>query len=147
MARRSGGCAVTAARLRCPAVTSALPREDPRHALGRRGEQLALEHLQRLGYELVARNHRTRFGEIDLVVRDGRTLVFAEVKTRRASRPGAVWESLGERKRRKVRDMARAYLHETGGRPWADELRFDAIGIEIDARGALVRLEHIEAAF
>lgn len=128
-------------------MTSALPREDPRHALGRRGEQLALEHLQRLGYELVARNHRTRFGEIDLVVRDERTLVFAEVKTRRAARPGAAWESLGERKRRQVRDMARAYLHETGERPWADELRFDAIGIVIDARGALVRLEHVEAAF
>jgi putative endonuclease len=128
-------------------VTSALPHEDPRHALGRRGEQLALEHLERLGCELVARNHRTRFGEIDLVVRDERTLVFAEVKTRRASRPGAVWESLGERKRRQVRDMARAYLHESGARPWADELRFDAIGIEIDGRGVLVRLEHIRAAF
>lgn len=115
--------------------------------LGRHGEQLALEHLKRLGYEPVARNHRTRFGEIDLVVRDERTLVFVEVKTRRASRSGAVWDALGPRKRRQVRQMARAYLHETGTRPWADELRFDAIGVAIDGRGALVRLDHVEDAF
>lgn len=128
-------------------MTSPLPRSDPRHALGRQGEQLALEHLQRLGCELVARNHRTRFGEIDLVVRDERALVFVEVKTRRASRAGAVWDALGPRKRRQVRDMARAYLHETGARPWADVVRFDAIGVVIDGRGALVRLEHVEDAF
>ena len=95
----------------------------------------------------MARNHRTRFGEIDLIVRNERALVFVEVKTRRASRPGAVWDSLGPRKRRQVRDMARAYLHETGTRPWTDELRFDAIGVAIDGHGALVRLDHLEDAF
>src|SRR5882672_4787710 len=61
---------------------------DPRQALGRLGEQLALEHLERLGYSLVARNHRTRFGELDLIVTDGRALVFAEVKTRRGRHAG-----------------------------------------------------------
>src|ERR1700724_2656332 len=64
-------------------------RVDPRRALGRRGEQLAADHLGRLGFAPVARNERTRYGEIDLIVFDGRTLVFAEVKTRRAdARPG-----------------------------------------------------------
>jgi putative endonuclease len=120
---------------------------DPRHVLGRRGEQCALEHLQRLGCVLVARNHRTRFGEIDLVVQDEQALVFVEVKTRRALRPGAVWEALDERKRRQVRQMARAFLHETRARPAAGEIRFDAIGVVIDARGGLVRLDHLEAAF
>ena len=70
---------------------------DPRHVLGRLGEQCALEHLQRLDYTLVARNHRTRFGEIDLIVRGERALVFVEVKTRRARRPDAIWDALDER--------------------------------------------------
>ncbi len=90
---------------------------DARQHLGRLGEQLALEHLERLGYELVARNHRTRFGELDLVVSDGRTLVFVEVKARRADRPGRPWESLHPRKRDQVRRMAAAFLAENGDRP------------------------------
>jgi putative endonuclease len=120
---------------------------DPRHVLGRLGEQLALEHLQRLGFALVARNHRTRYGELDLVVHDGRTLVFAEVKTRRATRGAVPWDALDERKQRQVRDMARAFLAEVPDRPPASEIRFDAVGVVIDPRGRLVRLDHLEAAF
>jgi putative endonuclease len=120
---------------------------DPRHTLGRQGEQHALDHLRRLGYELVEANHRTRFGEIDLVMRDDGALVFVEVKSRRAQRPAAVWDALDERKRRQVRRMARAYLHEQGDRPMAASIRFDAVGVVLDARGALVRLDHLEAAF
>jgi putative endonuclease len=121
---------------------------DARQQLGRVGEDLALAHLERLGYELVVRNHRTRWGEIDLVVHDGSTLVFAEVKTRRASGSGrGPWEALHERKRTQVRRMAAAFLTEVRGRPHATELRFDAIGVVIDARGRLVRLDHVEGAF
>ncbi len=120
---------------------------DPRHVLGRRGEQCALEHLERLGYTLVARNHRTRFGEIDLVVRGESALVFVEVKTRRATRPGAAWDALDDRKRRQVRQMARAFLHDEAPRPAAAEIRFDAVGVVLDARGELVRLDHLEGAF
>jgi putative endonuclease len=121
---------------------------DPRQHLGRTGEDLALAHLERLGYELVVRNHRTRWGEIDLVVHDGRTLVFAEVKTRRATGSGrGPWEALHERKRTQVRRMAAAYLAEVRDRPRASELRFDAIGVVIDPHGRLVRLDHLEAAF
>ena len=57
---------------------------DVRHTAGRRGEDLAAEHLERLGFQVLARNHRTRFGELDLVAYDGETLVFAEVKPRRS---------------------------------------------------------------
>ena len=119
---------------------------DLRHRLGRRGEQLAAEHLERLGYAILARNHRTRFGEIDVIAHDGHTLVICEVKTRRAG-PGSPWDALGEAKRRQVRAMAVAYLAETAGRPAAPQLRFDAIGVVIDAHGALVRLDHLEGAF
>lgn len=120
---------------------------DPRHTLGRQGEAIALAHLRRLGYELVAANHRTRFGELDLVMRDGTALVFVEVKSRRAQRPDAVWDALDDRKRRQVRRMARAYLHEHDDRPTAGAIRFDAVGVVLDARGELLRLDHLEAAF
>ena len=119
---------------------------DLRQHLGRIGEDLALAHLERLGYALVARNHRTRYGELDLVVFDGTTLVFVEVKTRRATGRGP-WEALHERKRKQVRRMAAAFLLEVTDRPHSPDLRFDAIGVVIDARGKLVRLDHLEAAF
>jgi putative endonuclease len=120
---------------------------DLRQHLGRLGEQLALEHLERLGYTLVARNHRTRFGELDLVVADAQALVFVEVKTRRASRPGRAWESLHAAKRTQVRRIAASFLAEVPDRPSRDELRFDAIGVTIDAQGRLVALDHLEGAF
>jgi putative endonuclease len=118
---------------------------DLRQQLGRLGERLAAEHLQRLGYAIVARNHRTRFGEIDLIASDGTTLVFCEVKTRRGR--ASPWDALHESKRAQVRRMASAWLAETQDRPHAAQLRFDAIGIGIDARGRLTRLDHVEDAF
>jgi putative endonuclease len=118
---------------------------DPRHRLGRIGEQLAAEHLERLGYEIVARNHRTRYGEIDLVAADSRTLVIVEVKTRRGA--GSPWDALDERKRRQVRRMGFAYLNDVADRPRRTNLRFDAIGITIDAAGRLAALDHLEGAF
>ena len=118
---------------------------DPRHALGRSAEQLAADHLARLGYTIVARNHRTRFGEIDLIAADGSTLVFAEVKARRGA--GRPWDSLHERKQKQVRKMAAAYLAEVSDRPRSYELRFDAIGVTVDTQGLLLRLDHVEGAF
>src|SRR3954465_13386497 len=121
---------------------------NPRQHLGRTGEDLALAHLERLGYELVARNHRTRWGEIDLVVHDGATLVFVEVKTRRESGSGrGPWEALHERKRAQVRRIAAAFLADVQDRPRSTDLRFDAIGVVIDPRGRLVRLHPPRGAF
>lgn len=120
--------------------------DDPRHRLGRTGEQLAAAHLERRGFHILARNHRTRFGELDLIAYDGRVLVFAEVKTRRAG-SGSPWDALDATKCRQVRRMARAWLSETPERPSSAELRFDAIGVVVDGRGRLVRLDHLEAAF
>lgn len=118
---------------------------DVRHARGRRGEEVAAAHLERLGYEILARNHRTRWGELDLVAFDGQTIVFVEVKTRRAG--GEPWEALHAGKRKQVRLMAAAWLATARDRPWGAQLRFDAIGVVLDGDGALVRLDHEEAAF
>jgi putative endonuclease len=117
-------------------------------ALGSRGEALAAAHFERLGYRVLARNHRTRFGELDLVLADEAedTIVFVEVKTRRLG-SGPPWESLHDAKRSQVRTMAAAWLSEVRDRPWAAELRFDAVGVTLDRRGELVRLDHLEAAF
>jgi putative endonuclease len=119
--------------------------DDPRHHLGRAGEDLAGEHLERLGYEIVARNHRTRYGELDLVARDGDALVFVEVKTRRGR--GRPWDALDDRKQRQVRRMASAFLAEVADRPRTTALRFDAIGVTLDRDGRLTALDHLEAAF
>jgi putative endonuclease len=120
--------------------------EDVRHTRGRRGEDLAAAHFRRLGFEILARNHRTRFGELDLVAYDGSTLVFAEVKTRVCGEREP-WESLHERKRSQVRRMAIAWLTEPGVRPYSAQLRFDGVAILLDGAGELVRLDHMEAAF
>lgn len=119
---------------------------DLRQRLGRRGERLAAEHFERLGYDVLERNYRSRWGELDLVVGDRRTIVFCEVKTRRLG-SGAPFEGLGPTKRRQVRRMAAEWLIERPERPFAAELRFDAVGVTIDAHDRFVRLDHEEAAF
>jgi putative endonuclease len=121
---------------------------DLRSELGRLGEQLAADHMIRRGFRIVERNYRTRWGELDIVAYDGRTLAFCEVKTRRLSTPDRdPLESVHTRKRSKVRKMAGSWLIERTDRPYADNVRFDAIGVTLDPSGRLVRLEHLEGAF
>jgi putative endonuclease len=121
---------------------------DPRHHLGRLGERMAAEHLERRGYEVVTRNHRTRFGELDIVACDASTLVFCEVKTRRAGGgAGSALDAVAPQKQSQVRRMAAAWLAETARRPHREHLRFDVIAVTIDARGTLAGLDHLEAAF
>jgi len=131
-------------------------RGDSRRALGSLGEQLAVEHLRRLDFVIVARNVRTRHGEIDLIAFDGaRTLVFAEVKTRRATggRRGLCPEDqplawLKRSQRERLRRLACAWLYENAhNRPRAHTIRFDAIGVIVDGHGGLLRLDHIEGAW
>ncbi|HEY7829936.1 MAG TPA: YraN family protein [Solirubrobacteraceae bacterium] len=130
--------------------------EDPRRTLGRLGEELAVTHLRRMGFALLERNARTRHGEIDVIAFDGRTLVFVEVKTRRSL--GSPRKSCGPeehplaalrpRQRARLRRLAAAWLYdETHVRPTAHTIRFDAIGVTVDARNALVRLDHVEGAW
>jgi len=115
--------------------------------LGRLGEELAAAHVERLGWRVVARNFRTRLGELDLVAVDGGALVFCEVKTCRAGRK-LPWDNLHARKRSQVRRMAGIWFARAGReRPYFEEVRFDAIGVTVDGEGRLVRLDHLEGAF
>jgi putative endonuclease len=128
--------------------------DERRRALGRRGEQLAVAHLRRIGYEEIARNVRTQRGEIDLIVRDERALVFVEVKTRmigdaqRVPRPDQQpLTGLGTAQRARLRHLAVAWLSEERSRPFAASIRFDAVGVVLDASGRLRGLEHLENAW
>lgn len=126
--------------------------KDHRRALGRLGEEFAVAHLLARGCSLLARNYRTRRGEIDLIAFDGSTLIFVEVKTQRIRTSGTrisasplAWLSTRQQARR--RPLALAWLYDrTHARPTAQNIRFDTIGVLVDASGALVDLEHVEAS-
>jgi putative endonuclease len=137
-----------------PPAGAPAPR-NARRTLGTLGEDLAVGHLRRLGFVVVARNVRTRHGEIDVIAFNGSTLVFAEVKTRRASnrRRGLcpedqplAWLKFSQRTR--LKRLARVWLYENShARPKAQILRFDAIGVIVDGSDSLLRLDHIEGAW
>jgi putative endonuclease len=121
---------------------------DVRHQLGRLGERLAGEHLVNRGFRILERNYRTRWGELDIVAFDGRVLAFCEVKTRRLSGgEGSPMDAIRSLKRNQVRKMAGRWLLERTDRPYAEVLRFDAIGVTFDRAGRLVSIEHLEGAF
>jgi putative endonuclease len=117
--------------------------------LGATGEQIAADHLTTHGFRILDRNYRTRHGELDIVAFDGTRIVFVEVKTKAHS--GVELNpllSIGPRKQLQVRHMAHRWLADRRDRPYARELRFDAIGIVIDAVSAEVcHFEHIPGAF
>lgn len=100
--------------------------------VGARFEQLALEHLERAGLKLVERNFRTRFGELDLILRDGQTLVFAEVRYRRDGRFGGGAASVVAGKREKLVRAAQGFL-QAHPRLASLPCRFDVIAFDGDA--------------
>ena len=107
------------------------------------GEDLALHYLTTRGYELVERNYRTRYGEIDLILRKDDLLVFVEVKLRRSTRFGDPLEAVTIHKQTTLRSLAEQYLSDRD--PDFDTLRFDVVGILIDKDKP--RLHHVEDAF
>ncbi len=113
--------------------------------LGEHGEKLAEEFLVGSGMTVVERRHRTRRGEIDLVCRDGGTLVFVEVKTRRSDRAGAPFESITSAKQRRLTRLALTYLkqHDLLDFP----ARFDVVGILFEDDSETPRIDHYRDAF
>lgn len=101
---------------------------DARRALGARGEDVAAAWYERRGYEVVARNWRCRDGELDLVVRSGRTYVFCEVKTRRTTAFGAPVEAVTRDKQMRIRRLAARWLEDGAPGP-AKDIRFDVASV------------------
>jgi len=117
--------------------------QDDRQGLGRRGEDLAANHLFTKGYEILARNWRCETGELDLVVRDGDCLTMVEVRTRRGQDLGTPEESITAAKQARLIALGQAYVQDSG---WSGDWRIDVIAIEMDRRGRLLRLEHYQNA-
>lgn len=99
-----------------------------RQQLGLRGEELAASELQRRGYVLVERRYRSRFGEIDIIAKDGATVVFVEVKTKTDSRFGDPAEMVTAQKQRRLVSMAEEYA--AGHQLHATPCRFDVVAVD-----------------
>jgi putative endonuclease len=111
--------------------------------LGERGEKLAATWLQHRGFRIVESNYRSRLGEIDLVCRDGRELVFVEVKTKSSAAFSDPVQSVTNTKQHKVRRLAEEYM--ISRRLEDSEVRFDVLGVTVDSEPPA--FEHIKGAF
>lgn len=95
---------------------------------GRYGEEVACQYLKKLGYRILERNYRIRGGEIDIVARDGQSLVFVEVKTRYSHEFGPPQESMTIWKIRALLKTARFYIQKIN---WGDkEYRLDFVSVD-----------------
>jgi putative endonuclease len=112
--------------------------------LGDRGEQLAVEHLERGGWMVLSRNFRIGHREVDLVARRGEVVAFVEVKTRAGLGYGHPLEAITARKRREIQQVAQVWV-ERHGRP-GDVYRYDAVSVLIPA-GAEPQIDHVEDAW
>jgi putative endonuclease len=114
-------------------------------SLGRRGEDAAARFLRRLGYVIVARGHRDKIGEIDLIAVDGRTVVFVEVKTRTADQKGTPAEAVDLDKQQRLTKLALAYMkrHDL----LECKARFDVVAVTWPAKSRRPQIKHFKDAF
>jgi putative endonuclease len=114
-----------------------------RQILGKTGEDLACRELERRGYAIVARRYRRRGGELDIVARDGPTLVFVEVKARDGRAFGGAADAITGFKRRRITQLARDYMmrFHVSNCP----CRFDVVSIQLDSGEPVI--EVIQNAF
>jgi putative endonuclease len=121
-----------------------------RQHLGRTAEDLVAARLIAAHWEILERNARTRYGELDIVALDGRTLVFVEVKAGRSDSaygPERPVHAVDRRKQQRVRRLATAWLGERRDLPYYAEIRFDAVGVSFNRAGRAIEVDHIEGAF
>jgi putative endonuclease len=121
-----------------------------RRRTGEIAEELVARRLAAVGWEIVERNARTRYGEIDIVARDGRALVFVEVKGARAGTsfgPEKPILAIDRRKQQRVRRLATAWMSERRDQPRYDEIRFDAVGVTLDRAGRALDVDYVKGAF
>ncbi|HAM34047.1 MAG TPA: YraN family protein [Deltaproteobacteria bacterium] len=117
---------------------------EARRAQGDAAEERACRHLEGAGFTIAGKNYRTRGGEIDIVARKGKLLVFVEVRSRGDADFGTPEETVTHSKRRRIIAAARRYLATVSPSSWR-EARFDVIAIEGVGNAAVLR--HYPAAF
>lgn len=116
-----------------------------RDSLGKVGEVLACAYLKRCGYEILERNYKTKIGEIDIVARDGKVLVFVEVKTRQSDIYGLPEEAINVKKRNKLTRLAQLYIKQK--RLYQSEARFDIVSILMRDEYGVRSIKLIKNAF
>lgn len=128
--------------------------QDGRRSLGERGELIAIRALQEAGLRIIERNWRCRAGELDVIAEecgpdfsrgapDSRWLVVVEVRTRRGHAYGSALQAFPHKKQEKLREVAATYVQET---KWKGPWRIDAVAVQMDRSGKLIRVEHIRHA-
>jgi len=115
-----------------------------RKITGAYGESLAADYLRNQGYTIAAQNWRCPIGEIDIIAQDGRTLVFAEVRTKHGSRHGSPEDSITPKKQAKLIELAYSYLAEIDSP--TDNWRIDVIAVVLDSANQLLRVTHLPSA-
>ncbi len=117
---------------------------DARRSLGAAGEDAVAEWYAERGFELIDRNWRVRGGEIDLIVSDGRVLVFCEVKTRTSDRFGTGLDAVTPTKQARLRRLGVQWL-AASERPWRGPIRFDVVALLVRPDGTALTI--VEGAF
>ncbi len=117
-----------------------------RKGLGNRGEETAAAYLEQKGYAILERQYRTPVGEIDLIAREGKTLVFVEVKTRRSARYGQPSAAVGWEKQRRIIRGAMWYMMNRQRQREAPLCRFDVVEVYATPDNAW-KVRHLENAF
>lgn len=115
-----------------------------RERVGHAGELAALGHLKDQGFRILARDWRSRIGQIDIVAEEGDTLVIVEVKARRGVAFGLPEEAVDARKRQKLRMLLETYKSAT--KRQKQPCRIDVLGLLLDQHLAVIRCEHIRDA-
>lgn len=117
---------------------------DKRKIVGKRGEAIAASYLEERGYQILEQNWRCGRAEIDIIAKEGETLVFIEVKARQTSRYGQPARFFKTQQRDRIASAAGSYMEKTG-HDWA--LRFDLISVVFSVDAAAPQIEHIPDAF
>ncbi len=115
-----------------------------RKRTGNLGETLAADYLRQQGYTIITRNWRCATGEIDVIARDGDTLIFVEVRTRHGGRLGSPEESITPRKQAKLIALAYEYLAAMDAPP--DDWRIDVVAVVLGRQNSIERITHIPFA-
>lgn len=97
--------------------------------LGQKGEKVASKYLEKLGYTIVSRNYKCLYGEIDIIAKDKKDLVFVEVKTRSSRKYGEAREAVNEYKKKHIKKAATYYMYKH--RLESELVRFDVIEIYV----------------
>jgi len=109
--------------------------------LGKLGEDLATEHLKSVGYQIITRNYKATLGEIDIIARDGETLVFVEVKTKHSNSFGRPEEMVTKNKQSKLKNLVKDFLSKNNHQ---GPIRIDVVAVNVNNPRNRAALKHFD---